>query len=318
MLIEGQASQGERLFSKYHQMYFRVYKVGLISSIVGDTFFKMGAGKSWLGLKAGELVDKNFNVDKSCFSPREFLQQIDNISESGKSEQVVIMDEGSITAPSNAWYSMTNKAIAYTMMTFRNLNSLAIIITPNLQWIDKKLRMLMNHWGYMSPRIARDKNGNRYKQYYLNYFQVRTDLFDDRIYYRKIKYYDTDLNKMAIADKWRIGKPSEDLTEEYEKKSKKFKHKIRSGFLKDIQSFEEKAGIEETPDFTNTQLIDKALESPYIIAKLKEKNKVPRDVLMYELEEIYKKENITLQIPQSKANYLADKLKMVWNGGKRG
>jgi len=94
-------------------------KVGIVTVIAGSTFLKTGTGKSYTALKIGELTDKEFSIEKVVYYPSEFLKVMDKVEEIGKPGQIVVVDEGEITAPANLWYSWTNKAIAYNLATFR-------------------------------------------------------------------------------------------------------------------------------------------------------------------------------------------------------
>jgi hypothetical protein len=298
----------EEALTKYFEHFFYKLKVGLVSTIVGSTFLKTGTGKSYTALRLAELIDEDFNLEKVVYYPREFLSVMDKVEENGKPAQVVVVDEGEITAPANLWYSWTNKAIAYNLATFRYLRCMAIFVSPAFSWLDKKVRILTSHIGF-SEKYWEDLAGREKKSIVkLRLYRIKTDLFGEKIFFEKIKMFDNSANRMVSFRDFKVNMPSEDLIEAYEKKSREFKQGIRKSLIKEIEKFEkyESGKAEEKKDIRN--LVDIALQKPLIRKELEEKGKVAGAVIKYDMAE-YNLTNV-------EAGMLAKIIKTVWSGKK--
>lgn len=291
----------------YFHYYFEKQKVGLVTSIVGSIFLKTGTGKSYTALRLGELIDKDFNIDKVVYYPREFLKVMDDVEESGKPSQVVVVDEGEITAPAQLWYSFTNKAIAYNLATFRYLRCMSIFVTPALSWLDKRVRILTSHIGFTEKFFGDWKTGLKKTTVHLRLYRITTDMIGEKIFFRKIRMFDTTNRKIVSFRRFVVSLPSEDLIEAYEKKARKFKKSLRKGLVKEIERFEKYQGrkvLEEKKDLK--KLVDIAIERPLIRQELEEKGKVSTSVVRYEMSEY----NLTFR----EASMLAKLIKMLWKG----
>lgn len=230
-------SSPEEVLVKYFTRYMKDLKMSLVVSLTGGTDMKTGSGKSYTALRIGELIDKDFSIDKVVYKPIEFLQVIDRVKESGKTCQVVVVDEGQITAPAYLYHSFTNKAIFYVLTTFRYLNSMAIFVTPTFSWLDKRVRFLVSHWGQCYKILQEGR-----LRVFCNLRKVKTDLFGEKIYLQKIRMYDKNLNRVVAFKHFIVNKPSESLIEEYEKKAVAFKDALRQemiGLLKKFEKMEE-------------------------------------------------------------------------------
>lgn len=300
-------SEPNEALKKYFEYFFYKLRVGLVSVIAGSTFLKTGTGKSYTALKLGELIDKEFSIEKVVYYPSEFLKVMDKVEEYGKPGQIVIVDEGEITAPANLWYSWTNKAIAYNLATFRYLKSMAIFVTPAMSWLDKKVRILTSHIGFTEKflrgiNIEEDKPVVR-----LRLYRIKTDLIGEKIFFQKIKMYDSTNQRLVTFRNFKVGLPSESLIEEYEKKSQDFKRNLRKGLVKEIEKFEKyESGLPEEERKDLNKLVQIALEKDLIREELQQKGRVSTNTVRFEMQEY----NLTF----NEANMLAKILRKVWSG----
>lgn len=218
--------------------YTRNLKVGICVSITGSPTLKTGCGKSLTSIGLSDSMDPYFSMRKVGISPAEFLDGIDSFSENTwgekiKPDQCVIMDEGEIAAPSSLWFSFTNRAIFYTLATFRNTRGIAFIITPSLKWIDSRMRTLLAFWGYT------DKTYSTYKtSVKLRMFKISTDMLGETMYYRKLRLYDRTNKRVTIFKAFDVKKPNPELEAAYEEKSNKFKVALRKDLAQDVAKFE--------------------------------------------------------------------------------
>jgi hypothetical protein len=236
----------EEALPRYFDYFFHKIRVGLVTTIVGSTFLKSGTGKSYTALRLGELVDKEFNIDKVVYYPSEFLTVMDKIEEDGKPGQVVVVDEGEVTAPASLWYSFTNKAIAYNLATFRYLRCMAIFVSPAFSWLDKRVRILTSHLGFCEKYFKGFDEPKVQPVVKLRLYRVTTDLFGEKIFLRKIRMFDRSSRRIVTFRSFKVGLPSEELIEAYEKKAQEFKRNLRKGLLKEIEKFEKyESGVVE-------------------------------------------------------------------------
>ena len=289
---------------KYFRHFFYDERVGLVTAIVGSTFLKTGTGKSYSALKIGELLDKDFSLDKVVYDPRDFLKVMDRVEESGKISQVVVVDEGEITAPAQLWYSFTNKAIAYTLATFRYLRSMAIFVSPALSWLDKKVRMLVSHVGFSEKYFP--PGSSRKASVRLRLYRIKTDLFGDKIFFEKIRMFD-GVNKRVVKFRhFKVGLPSEDLAEAYEKKSREFKSTMRKGLVKEMDKFAKYEDGKDEEKKNLKSLVDIAIKNKLINYELQKKNKVSATVVRYAMSD----HNLTF----SEARMLSKMINIMWGG----
>jgi hypothetical protein len=299
----------EEALSKYFQYFFYKLKVGLVSSIVGSTFLKSGTGKSYTALRLAELIDPDFSINKVVYYPSEFLSVMDKIEENGKPSQIVVVDEGEVTAPSTLWYSFTNKAIAYNLATFRYLRSMAIFVSPAFSWLDKKVRILTSHIGFTEKYYESLTDRDRKPVVKLRLYRITTDLIGEKIFLRKIRMFDGSNDRIVSFHSFKVNLPSDSLIEAYEKKAIEFKKNLRKGLLKEIEKFEKyESGKAEEEKKDLKKLVDIALEKPLIRKELEEKGKVSIATVRYEMGEY----NLTF----AEASMLSKLLKTVWSGRK--
>lgn len=213
--------------------------MGICMSLTGSPTQKCGCGKSLTAVGLGDMLDPHFGLDKVGLSPAEFLQGIDAFNKYTWGDKVVpgqcvVMDEGEIAAPSSLWFSFTNRAIFYTLATFRNLDGVAIIATPSLKWIDSRMRTLMTFWGYCNKEIAPDRS----KKVELKMYRISTDLFGEQFFFRKIRMWSNVHKRICIFKSFDVKLPNPELVAAYEEKSRKFKAALRQDLALDIQKFE--------------------------------------------------------------------------------
>lgn len=233
---------GEALV-KYFKHFSLNLKVGLVNAITGSPFLKSGTGKSYTGLVLGEQLDPDFHIGKVVFYPKTFLQVMDDIenntsqrSGTTKPSQVCNVDEGEFVAEAKLWFTFTNRAVSYNLATFRYLRCFANFIIPAFSWIDKRIRILTSHWGYCEKTLGKSGRGDQVV--YLRLYRITTDLFGDKIYLRKIKMYSKPKERTVIFKRFKVGLPSEDLREAYEKKHIEFKRDRRKKLLAEVKKWE--------------------------------------------------------------------------------
>ena len=106
--------------------------------IAGET----GTGKSYAAMRLGQLIDKDFNIRNVVFSPKQFMEILENPWI--KRGSVIIFDEAGVGIPSRDWYTIQNKMLGYVMQTFRHMNLCVIFTVPNIGFVDVQMRNLFH------------------------------------------------------------------------------------------------------------------------------------------------------------------------------
>jgi hypothetical protein len=191
------------------------YKKNVIFFICGG----IGEGKSYAALRIAELIEPNFNVrEQVIYYPLHFLETINNAVQ--KNYKVLVLDEAHTTIPSRLWYSFSNLAIHFVLTTFRQVKNMAlIIVAPNLMWIDKTLREMINFYGVVDR--VRDRQP-LLKLYHVgfNYFNLE----EQSPYLRRLTFYWKKRIYKVCALK--LNKPSEKIIEEYENYATVYKKEL--------------------------------------------------------------------------------------------
>ena len=85
-------------------------------------------GKSLFALQQAKYLDPTFNIDRICFTPEEFLEQIRNAPEGS----CVIFDEAFRGLSSKGSQSKINKQIVQAMMEMGQRNLIIFIVLPTI------------------------------------------------------------------------------------------------------------------------------------------------------------------------------------------
>ncbi len=144
---------------------------------------------------------------------------------------------------------------------------MVIIVTPTFLWVDKRVRTLISHWGYTELFMQGGE-----KKVHLHLYRVKTDLFGEKIYLQRLRFYDPIQQRIAIVKNFLVKLPSQQLVEEYEKKARQFKQSLRKNLLEEVQKLRMETG--EGVKETLKDIAYKLLENKYVLSELKEKGKV--------------------------------------------
>lgn len=218
----------------------RCLGIGIVMSMTGSPTLKCGSGKSVTSVGIASMIDPFFTIDKRvALFPSEFLAGIDDFNNHSRAGlpipgQTVIMDESEISAPSSLWYSFTNRAIFYTLATFRHTKGVAILVTPSLKWIDSRMRTLLNYWAYTDKEYI----GGGKTSVKMKLFKISTDMLGENIFFRKIRMYDKPNKRITIFKDFDVMLPEKEILDQYEDKSMKFKIALRRDLMNDVAKFE--------------------------------------------------------------------------------
>jgi hypothetical protein len=174
--------------------------------IQGET----GIGKSYVALRLGEIIDKNFSVDNVVFTPTEFSKLL----EAGtlKPGSVIIFDEAGVGMSSKEWATRSNKLISNITQTFRTNRLIVLFTLPSGRYLDSSIRNIFH--ALIEPlgvEPGTTKNAFKLLKIEQNYRQNKT-------YYPYYRFKDSKTGRFYKYAIIRIGKPTDKLCEAYEKK----------------------------------------------------------------------------------------------------
>jgi len=194
----------------------------LLIIICGPT----GSGKSFTAMTLAKIIDHDFNVkERVVFTVEQFMELLN----SGKLKRgsVVIWDEAGVGIPAREWYTISNKAINYVLQTFRHMNLCVIFTTPSFDYIDKQTRLLFHVY---IETVKIDTHNNRVV------CKIMENQFNPAMGKEYRKYFWIDGIK---KERINVGKPTQNMINDYEDIKLKFSRKLREDVTKDVQHVQE-------------------------------------------------------------------------------
>lgn len=230
----------EGLFLGYIKQRIKKNK-NFLCAITGPT----GSGKTYSSLKIAEVLDEDFNKDRIVFTPKEFINLLNNGNL--KSGSVIVFDEAGVSLNNRAWQSIANNLIQYVLQTFRHKNYIVLFTAPDFSFIDKSSRKLFH--SYMETKgINFTKKKCQLKPFMLQINQRSGDVY--------FKYLTTILPVIGETkiQSLSVGLPSKDLIKEYEIKKADFTRSLNEDIERKLQEKEDKESKDnELPELTERQ-----------------------------------------------------------------
>lgn len=95
-----------------------------------------GKGKSYAGLKIGEIVDPTFDADRVVYDPAEFIKYCRDLPPG----RAVFLDEAGEGMGARTWYDQEQIAVNKLLQLVRDENLIGIFSVPNSEEADSQLR----------------------------------------------------------------------------------------------------------------------------------------------------------------------------------
>lgn len=92
-----------------------------------------GCGKSVFAMQIAAVLNPNFNIDKVCFSPNEFIRAVLK----AKPYSCIVFDEAFTGLSSRAALSEINQLLVSLMMEMRQKNLFIVLVMPTFFMLDK-------------------------------------------------------------------------------------------------------------------------------------------------------------------------------------
>ncbi len=192
-----------------------------------------GSGKTYSSLKLAEDLDPLFNADRVVFTPKEFINLLNNGNL--KSGSVIVFDEAGVSLNNREWQSKSNNLIQYILQTFRHKNYIVIFTSPDFAFIDKASRKLFH--SYMETNgIDFENKVCKIKPLMIQISQRTGDM-----YFKYLRMKAKGIGRAKITQ-IKIPLPSKELIKDYEVKKTKFTSALNEKIENEFNS-EEKRDI---------------------------------------------------------------------------
>lgn len=215
-----EVKDSNKLIDNYQRRLWKRNK-NWLAGIFGPT----GSGKSWSALSIAEKIDPSFNVDKVVLSSEEFLAGL--AEDKWGQGDCLIFDEAGVGMSAKEHMTKKNRLIDQVLQTFRRQNIAVLFTVPSKANMDKSVRRLLHT--YIETKTIDYEN----KQNVLKWQKMDYNRKMDKIYYKNPVIEGE--NGLAKRSKVKIGKPSENLIEEYEEKRSKFQKDKNKEFYKQLK-----------------------------------------------------------------------------------
>jgi adenylate kinase family enzyme len=186
-----------------------------------------GKGKSTLGLKIAEDLDKTFTVDRVCYSVQDMVALLAKRTQTGKAAlkpgSVVLFDEivNDSGSYSRTALSKHNQIMNFVIANMRARRIILIICLPKFTQLDKDIREVGLTGVFQMITIDRVRQRSKAKFKWRNADEITGNMIDP--FPRLVD--PNSKEKFKITRVW-FGKPSKELENAYKKK--KFEYMINS------------------------------------------------------------------------------------------
>lgn len=156
-------------------------KRNFLMAIVGET----GSGKSYMGMRLGEVFDRNrdFDVSHVTFTADEFFDCLGTL----KSNCFIMFDEAGVSFGHREFQHLANRMLSHVFQTFRYKYINVIFTVPSLGFIDYVGRSLL----HCTVRVTDRGRGVVYR--------VQKNMLGSDIFYPKIGIVSTELPSEALC-----------------------------------------------------------------------------------------------------------------------
>jgi DNA-binding CsgD family transcriptional regulator len=192
-----------------------------------------GSGKSWCALRMGEMIDPDFDIRNVVFTPKEFLELVNEKSKKLSKGSCIVFDELQVSMSHVEYMSLQSKLINYLLQTFRHRNFVCIFTSPHFSFVNASARKLF-HSRVETLDILTSKNVVRLKPFML---QVNQDT--GKVYRKYLRVFDKEYGRTPVKTLL-VGKPSKDLIKAYEEKKTDFTTNLNRTIMMDLERLEEK------------------------------------------------------------------------------
>lgn len=182
-----------------------------MAAVVG----REGSGKSYTSLKIAEVADPSFNADRVMFSPKAFLERLQEWKENGETQgKVVVADEAGVGVGVRTWHDREQILFNQVLQVIRDENMTMLFTLPRLSELDSQTRGRLHALLEMTDK----ENGEWAELKWLNWDPTRDERDKTYRHYPELKVNGW---KRKIK-RLRLGPPSDDLIQAYSERKDEF------------------------------------------------------------------------------------------------
>lgn len=249
----------EGLFLGYVKQRIKHNK-NFLCAITGPT----GSGKTYSSLRIAEVLDPTFNAERIVFTPKEFIDVLNNGEL--KSGSVVVFDEAGVSLNNRQWQSLANNLIQFVLQTFRHKNYIVLFTAPDFGFIDKSSRKLFH--SYMETKGINFTK----KKCMLKPFMLQINQRNGDVYYKYLTAVVPGIGESKI-ESMAVGLPSEQLIKDYEVRKTNFTNTLNS----DIELKLKENEVKEKPK-VNQDGLPLLTDRQQQVKDLLDEGKQPKDI----------------------------------------
>ncbi len=190
-----------------------------------------GSGKSWTGIRIGQLVDDSFDINRIIFPGIEYVKAFANPDLSIGS--FLLWDDAGLGAPAREFWSILNRCIGFIAQSSRFRRIILWITLPDKSFLDSQPRKLVDiHLEFL-------KRENPKMPIAARIYLPETNRRTGKIYYKHPRIFDAVRGPKVLEMIRFPNLPDEHITNEYENR----KHGYMMGFYKSLVDELESGGI---------------------------------------------------------------------------
>ena len=108
---------------------------------MGVVVGREGSGKSYTGIKLGEVVDPTFNAERVVFDPSSYIEKLQEWKENDDTQgKVIVIDEAGVGMGVRTWYDKDQIMLNQVLQIVRDENMGVIFTLPRLEELDSQTR----------------------------------------------------------------------------------------------------------------------------------------------------------------------------------
>jgi len=187
-----------------------------------------GSGKSYTGIKLGEVVDPTFNAERVVFDPSSYIKKLQEWKENGETQgKVIVIDEAGVGMGVRTWYDKDQIMLNQVLQIVRDENMGVIFTLPRLEELDSQTRGRLHAYTETMNKQA----GDWLKLKWLVMDPTRDGR--NKIYR---EYPEMEVNGIKRKVKrLNISPPSKELVENYQARKDKFQNEQYDAALDEME-----------------------------------------------------------------------------------
>lgn len=233
------------------QVWERLWKDN--EHFMGVIVGREGKGKSYTGIKIGEVVDPTFTHKRVMFDPVDFLKHLKEWKEENETQgKFVVIDEAGVGVGVRTWYDKDQIALNQVLQLIRSENMGVVFTLPRLKELDSQTRGRMH--AFMEMTEVKEGEYAKFKWHewdptrdgrdkiYRERPEISRDMAMDGVGPTISPSLSTDRFGQTV-DRLCLSPPSEDLVEPYERAKSEFQ---RKEYEKAIEEMDDDTDDEKT------------------------------------------------------------------------